>query len=148
MFWQCGDVASMCLWDDPVAILGSSFWTKRGNSGRDQGSQGCMFIFGKEGTPYVGFLSMEIYEIHPASLPPFSCKRQHWTSLPESVSVFSPSVQVVDNHCCICGWKLWEVNSGQGQMSELKNIKRWNRWLGRVQKRVHSTSFTMIKGLS
>lgn len=153
MFWQCEDVANMCLWGDPVAILGSSFWTKWGNSGKDQGKlpsllcQGCTCSFLRRG-PSICRLFVHGDLWNTSSLLPLVAQRQLWMSLPNSLSLFSPSVQVVDNHCCICGWKLWEVNSGQGQMSELKNVKRWNRWPGRVLKRVPSTSFTMMKGLS
>lgn len=28
MFWQGEDEANMCLWDGPMAVLGSSFWAK------------------------------------------------------------------------------------------------------------------------
>ena len=74
MFWQCEDVANMCLWDDPVAILGSSFWTKGEILGGARGSfllfriREAHVCFWKEGTrtPYASFWSMEIYEIHPA----------------------------------------------------------------------------------
>lgn len=139
----------------PTCACGMTLWLSWGVAsgqseeilGGTRGSQGCTCSFLGRGHSICGlFVHGDLW--NTSSLLPLVAKRQHWTSLPESVSVFSPSVQVVDNHCCICGWKLWEVNSGQGQMSELKNIKRWNRWLGRVQKRVPSTSFTMIKGLS
>ena len=73
MFWQREDVANMCLWDDPVAILGSSFWTKRGNSGRDQGKPRMhMFIFGKRALHMRAFCPWRFMKyIQP---PPFSCK--------------------------------------------------------------------------
>ena len=73
MFWQCEDVANMCLWDDPVAILGVASGQSEEILGRTKGSS-LLFCakdahvhFWEEGLPYVGFLSMEIYEIHPAS---------------------------------------------------------------------------------
>lgn len=38
MFWQCEDVANMCLWDGPTAVLGNGFWTKGGILGGAKGS--------------------------------------------------------------------------------------------------------------
>lgn len=133
MFWQCGDVAKMCSWDGPMAVLGSSFWTKREILGGARGSPLLFHVrnthipFCKEGTrtPYASFWSTEIYEIQP---PSFSCKQ---TTLNKLICWYAIVLlqSEAGNHYWTCGWKLRGGNSDQGQMNEEQNVQRWKWWL-------------------